>query len=104
MIDKKNNSKKIDYTKGKAFSAAMDAYSKALAPMTVGDFKEEIERLRGEQIEAAKAAAELKAPESYEDRQAYYDYCQDKLDLVMKEMSCVSDIYDLMSNYYGGEI
>ena len=104
MIAKKNNSKKVNNGQGKAFAAAMNAYTKALEPMSLQDFNSKIEQLSAEQEEAAKAAASLKAPESYEDREGYAEYCEQKMDLVMKEFAAIDAIYQTLSDYYAGNI
>lgn len=104
MISKKNvNGKKVNGS-GKAFAQAMAAYTKALEPMSIEDFSTKLKELEEKKIASAKAAAELRAPESVEDREGYARYCERKMELVMAEFEAIDETYKLLSDYYGGNI
>lgn len=101
--NKKNNAKKNLFD-GKAIAAAMNAYTKALEPISLEEFNEKIKSLDIQRISTAKEEAELEAPQSWEDRKGYAEYCEHKMDLLMKEFSIIDEIYKTLSAYYGGEI
>ena len=53
----------------------MNAYTKALEPISLEEFNEKIKSLDIQRISTAKEEAELEAPQSWEDRKGYAEYC-----------------------------